>query len=98
MPALPPTTDTNLLAAVPRMNPWLHEPGGQLWALREPAKQMLIYSASDQPTEVDLSGESGVFRVRAVNLRSGKVSTEFRTLQAGEKVTLTGGLQWLTRD
>ena len=98
MPALPPTTDANLLAAVPRMNPWLHDTNGQVWALREPARQILIYSAGDQPAEVDLSEESGTFRVRAVNLRTGKVASEFQTLQAGGKVSLPGGLLWLTRD
>jgi hypothetical protein len=98
MPVLPRTTDTNLLVAVPRMNPWLHDPSGQLWALREPDKQILLYSAGDQPTEVDLSGESGAFRVRAVNLRTGEVAPQFQTLQAGGKASLPGGLSWLTRD
>ena len=98
MPSLPGTTDAILLGAIPRMQPWIQDKEGEFWALREAGKQMLIYSAGGRPAEVDLSGETGTFHVRALNSRTGKVAPDFQNVQAGGKVSLPGGLLWLTRD
>ncbi|HLP75327.1 MAG TPA: DUF6298 domain-containing protein, partial [Candidatus Paceibacterota bacterium] len=70
MPNLPRATDTNLLAAIPRMSPWLADAGKMTWALRENGKQMLVYHGATG--EIDLSAESGTFRVNAVNVKTGE--------------------------
>ena len=96
MPNLPRSTDERLLAAIPQMKPWLADSTEKIWALREPGKQMLIYASSG--AEVDLSGETGAFRVNTVDLHTGKVTTGSQVVQAGGKVTLPGVVVWLTKD
>lgn len=94
MPRLPETTDAGLLAAIPRMQPWPEATTGGRWVLREPGRQMLAWGGD----ELDLSSESGAFRMRQVNLRTGKLMTESRTVQGGGKITLPGGVVWLTKE
>jgi hypothetical protein len=83
LPRLPKTTDVKLLAAIPRMQPWKPDAAAGQWVLREPGLQMLVFSAA--PMELDLSGESGVFRLFEVNAKTGAV-TPRGTLKAGSKV------------
>ncbi len=93
MPNLPRTTDTNLLAAIPRMKPWAEASKKERWVLREASNQMLIYGGG----EMDLSGEAGTFRVNVVNTRTGEV-TRGETVKAGDKVTLPNAtVVWLTK-
>jgi hypothetical protein len=96
MPNLPRSTDKNLLVAIPRMKPWVADSDKQLWTLREPGKQILIYG--DSGTELDLSRESGAFRLNEVDLRSGKVMRGDQVVQAGGKLVLPGGVVWLTKE
>ncbi|HLX70157.1 MAG TPA: DUF6298 domain-containing protein [Verrucomicrobiae bacterium] len=96
MPNLPGTTDATLLAAIPRMRPWIEASREGKWVLREPGKQHLIYS-TDTSAELDLASESGAFLVRAVNIRTGEIATEPQTIQAGGKVSLPRGVIWLTK-
>jgi hypothetical protein len=96
MPNLPRSTDAKLLAAIPQMKPWVTDSGKRLWTLREPGKQVLIYG--DSGAELDLSGESGVFRLNAVDSRSGKVTRGDQVVQAGGKLMLPGGVVWLTKE
>jgi hypothetical protein len=98
MPDLPATTDAKLLRAIPAMQSWLAEAPKGLWALHQAGTQMLIYHGNDDPAEIDLSAETGTFRARAVDPATGRVATQFQTVQAGGKVSLPGGLLWLTRD
>jgi hypothetical protein len=98
MPDLPARTDPKLLRAIPGMQSWLADAAKGIWALRQPGAQILIYSGGDGPVEVDLSSEAGAFRVRAVDSDTGRVAVQFQTVQAGGKVSLPGGLVWLTRD
>ena len=98
MPNLPRTTDAKLLAAVPRMKPWAEASGGNRWALREPGKQMLIYSGEGASPNLDLSAEAGEFRVYDVNARTGEMKAQTETIQAGKKVALPGGVIWLTQE
>ena len=96
LPNLPRTTDAKLLAAIPQMQPWLADHTKAVWALREPGKQILI-SGSNR-AELDLSMESGAFRVNVVNRQSGQV-TPGATVQAGGKVKLPdAAVVWLVKE
>ena len=95
MPNLPRTTDVKLLVAIPKMQPWFADGDKKIWALREAGKQILIYGNSG--AEMDLTNESGAFRVNTVNPRTGEV-TPGETVQAGGKVKLPGVVVWLTKE
>ncbi|HEX7470948.1 MAG TPA: DUF6298 domain-containing protein [Verrucomicrobiae bacterium] len=96
IPNLPRTTDAKLLAAIPRMQPWGESSKDGRWVLREAGKQFLIYSGAD--SEIDLSHESGSFRVSVVNPRTGEV-TPGETVKAGSKVKLPNAtVVWLTKE
>jgi hypothetical protein len=96
MPNLPRTTDTRLLAAIPKMQPWSEACGNSRWVLRERGRQYLVHSLDK--TELDLSAESGGFQVCVVNPRTGQVTTSAETVEAGKTVTLPPGVNWLTRE
>jgi hypothetical protein len=96
MPNLPRTTDANLLAAIPQMQPWIADSERRIYALRETGRQILIYG--ERGAEVDLSGESGAFRLNAVDSRTGKVTRGDQVVQAGGKLVLSGGVVWLTKE
>ncbi len=94
MPHLPRTTDAKLLAAIPRMQSWNEASKDGHWVLREAGKQMLVYGAG----ELDLSGESGSFRVNVVNARTGEVTPD-EIVKAGSKVKLPNTtVVWLTKE
>jgi hypothetical protein len=96
MPNLPRTTDAQLLAAIPRMKPWTDVSKDGRWVLREAAKQMLAYLSGNY--ELDLSGETGSFRVNIVDPRSGEVTTG-NTVKAGSKVKLPEAMVvWLRKE
>ncbi len=95
MPDLPRTTDAGLLASIPEMKPWLADSARKIWALRQPEKQMLVYTARD--ATVDLSAESGVFQLSAIDRRTGQI-TRRAMVQAGGKLKLSPGVFWLTRE
>jgi len=96
MPNLPATTDAKLLAAVPRMKPWIADGKKKIWALGEPGKQMLVYS--EQGAELDDAGGTGAFRLHTVDVRTGKVTAGSQVVQAGGKVVVPGGVIWLTTE
>ena len=96
LPNLPRATDAKLLAAIPHMKPWIADSEKKLWVLREPGKQILAYGSSG--TELDLSGESGAFRLNTVDLRTGKVVSGSQVVQAGGKLISSGGVVWLTKE
>ena len=96
LPHLPRTTNANLLAAILRMQPWLADDDKAIWALREPGRQILIYGGGG--TELDLSAESGVFRVHTIDRQSGAVASG-ATLQAGGRVKLPdAAVLWLVKE
>ena len=96
MPNLPRSTDAKLLAAIPQMQPWLADNGRQVWALREPGKQILVYARTG--TELDLSAESGAFRAWLVNSATGKTKPG-EIIQAGGKVKLPEAtVVWLVKE
>jgi hypothetical protein len=94
LPRLPRTTDAKLLAAIPQMLPWTEVSRNGRWILREAGKQFLVCGGA----ELDLSGESGVFRVNAVNTRTGEV-TRGETVGAGGKVKWPdANVVWLVKE
>lgn len=96
LPNLPRTTDAKLLAAIPQMQPWLADNPKAVWALREPGKQILISGRNG--AELDLSMESGAFRVQLVDRQSGQL-TPGATVHAGAKVKLPDASAiWLVKE
>jgi Family of unknown function (DUF6298) len=96
IPNLPRTMDAKLLAAIPRMTTWAEASGKNRWALREAGRQMLIYPGADG--YLDLSKESGSFRVNVVNSKTGEVTAE-ETMKAGSKMKLPNAtVVWLLKE
>jgi hypothetical protein len=96
LPNLPATVDPALLAAIPHMQPWLADAAHSLWALREPGKQILVYSHAGAP--LDLSAEAGAFRVYRVDRETGEV-TPGALVQAGGLVKLPEApVLWLVKE
>ena len=94
LPNLPRTTDVKLLAAIPQMQPWAEASRNGQWVLREIGKQFLICDGA----ELDLSGESGVFRVNVVNPKNGEV-TIGELVSAGGKIKLPdAAVVWLVKE
>jgi hypothetical protein len=96
MPNLPRTTAVRLLEAIPQMQPWPEAGGTNRWGLREPGKQYLFYSSGK--TELDLSAESGSFRIHVVDARTGEAATHGETVRAGKTITLPAGVVWLEKN
>ena len=96
LPNLPRTTEAKLLAAIPHMTPWAVASGKGRWVLRQAGKQFLICGGAG--AELNLSGESGAFRVNIVNPTTGEVAP-VGTVQAGGKVPLPEAkVIWLTKE
>jgi len=94
MPRLPKKTDIRLLAAIPRMKPVGELSGDNRWVLGETGSQMLVYGSA----ELDLTSESGSFRVNVVNPRTGEV-TPGEIVKAGGKVKLpSAAVVWLVKE
>ena len=98
LPNLPRTTDVRLLEAIPQMQPWAEVSGTNRWVLREAGKQYFVYSSDKSSAELDLSAESGSFRVNVVNPKTGEV-TPGETAKAGGKVKLPNAMVvWLVKE
>ncbi|MDR3457430.1 MAG: DUF6298 domain-containing protein [Verrucomicrobiae bacterium] len=95
LPRLPQSTDLQLLAAIPQMQPWAAASQDGRRALREAGKQMLICGGGPL---LDLSGETGTFRVNVVNARTGTV-TRGETVEGGATVKLPEAMVvWLVKE
>ena len=93
IPNLPRTTDAALLSAIPRMRPSSEPSKTGQWVLRELGKQYLAYGGG----ELDLSNESGAFRMNTVDIKTGEAS-EGELVNAGAKIKLPNtSVVWLTR-
>ena len=94
LPRLPRTTDTNLLAAIPQMRTWQADVGKKSYVLRKLGKYFLAYGGG----ELDLSDETGLFRLNTINPRTGEV-TPGGIVKAGSKIKVTNAtIVWLTKE
>ncbi len=101
IPRLPWTTDAKLLAAIPRMRPWPEVSKEGRWVLREAGHQYLVFGGG----KLDLSGESGTFRVNVISPRTGESNSNLllqmqqKVVSAGSKVDLPDAtVVWLTKE
>lgn len=96
LPRLPKTTNTDLLAAIPRMSPWRGAAEANRWGLSEPGRQMLVHVG--RRPELDLADETGRFRLNWVNPRTGEVCAG-EWLTAGHTVDLPRDtVVWLRKE
>jgi hypothetical protein len=94
--------DRDLLAAVPRMKPLEPWGGPDKWALAEPGRNYLAYSAAGDRVRLDLSGVDGSFAVRRIDPRTGRTVGAVEQVSGGKVIELAaspGGawVVWLTR-
>jgi hypothetical protein len=87
LPNLPQTTDARLLAAIPRMTPWRADTAKKQWVLREPGKQMLVFTSG--AAEVDLTGETGTFHVTQLDLKTGQLKPQAIAITASSVTKLS---------
>jgi hypothetical protein len=93
---LPRNTDPELLEAIPRMQPWSEASQNGRRVLREAGRQVLVYGGGGGG--LDLSSESGSFRVRVFSSTTGKL-TPAGNVRAGGIVELPSEmLSWLTKE
>lgn len=101
LPALPATTDPALLSSITRMGLAASAGGDRQWALSEPGKAWFAVSL-DGPVSLDLRSETGSFRVRRIDPRSGRVIPGDESVDAGRVVSIAPSpgritIVWLTR-
>jgi hypothetical protein len=94
MPDLPKTTNKALLAAIPKMQPWVADDKKEIWALREPGTQILAYTAEN--AELNLPKEAGTFHIHPIDTRSGEIGPEIQMAHTIENISLPAGVFWLT--
>jgi hypothetical protein len=94
LPRLPRTTDTNLLAAIPQMRLWQSDVRKKSYVLGKPGKYYLAYRGG----ELDLSRETGLFRMNIINKQTGE-ATPGELIPAGGKTKLPeDAVIWLTKE
>jgi hypothetical protein len=85
VPNLPERTDERLRAALPRMKPFEPAEGltGRQWALAEPGRHYLVYSASGGSIRLDLSATQAAFVSRWIDPQTGAVTEGDRPVRGG---------------
>jgi hypothetical protein len=103
VPRLPPTTDSALRAAVPRMKPFEPKgvPKGAL-ALADPGRDYLVWAPGGGTITLDLSDRSESFTAGWVDVKTGKVKAAGDPIRGGGSVELHSpgdgpAVLWLTR-
>jgi hypothetical protein len=88
VPNLPKTTEEALLGAVRRMEP-LDMPGAgtEKYVLAEPGRNYLVYAASGETIQLDLTGAKGSFIPRWLDPINGKVVTSGDPVSGGAKLS-----------
>src|SRR5262249_39565121 len=100
---LPGLRDDRLLTALPRMATF--EPDGltdRQWALAEPGRHYLVYSAAGATIRLDLSATRETFQAHWIDTRTGAVNERQGIIQGGQVVDVaTPGsgscVLWLAR-
>ncbi len=94
LPRLPRTTDAKLLTAIPQMRLWQSDVSKKTYVLGKPGRYYLSYGGG----ELDLSRETGSFRMNLVNQRTGEV-TQGEIVRSGGKTKLPeDAVVWLTKE
>jgi len=102
IPDIRSLTDPALLAAVRRMKP-ADFPAGreQQYALSEPGRNYLVYAASGETIELDLTQAEGTFEQRWLDPQTGRIEISGHHVNGGAKVafrtSFTPCVLWLTR-
>ncbi len=80
-------SDRDLLVAIPRMKPIdMPADATDQYALAEPGRAYLIYAASGETIQLDLTDAKGTFVVRWLDPKSGEVVSNDNTVVGGAKV------------
>lgn len=103
VPNLPRTTQANLLQSLPEMQPWKDATNNGQWVLRSPGKHYLIYIGRGASGTLDLTGESGNYRVQLIQPETGVAVPTGERVIAGRPITLrkpseAPAILWLTRE
>jgi len=89
IPNLPDTIDQTLLAAISRMKPFnLPDDVRGHYALVEPGNNYLVYAASGDTIQLDITEAKGLFLTSWLNPRSGKVVSNGEPVAGGSKVKI----------
>jgi hypothetical protein len=103
IPNLPRTTDRGLLKSIPRMLPFhLADNAGDQYALAEPGRSYLIYAASGDRIQLDLTGIEGAFLTRWIDPGSGEIVSRGEPVVGNQKVNIAIEFKpcvlWLIRE
>ncbi len=102
IPNLPRSTDQTLLAVISRMKPMElpTDVKGQ-YALAEPGNSYLVYAASGQMIQLDLTETGGSFSSSWLNTRNGRIISKGEPIEGGTKVNFnppfSPSVLWLSR-
>ena len=101
LPRLPRTTDSRLLAAIPRLQPWPEASTTNRWVLRAQG-EYLVYLAKDADPALDLSHEGGTFVAKSVDPKTGGIAASSSAILGTKTARLPkspGATEvfWLTR-
>lgn len=89
IPNLPGTTDRTLLAAISRMKPIeLSAEMKDQYALAEPGKNYLIYAASAEAIQPDLTEAGGIFLTSWINPKNGRIVSTGESVEGGSKAKI----------
>ena len=101
-PHLPPIRDAALADALPRMKPMSAKTlTKEQWALAEPGRHYLVYSASGDAIRLDLSATKQKFIAHWINPKSGEMKRTSEIVPGGHEVALRpaskgAAVLWLT--
>lgn len=83
----------------------VRSPKATSWAMAAPGASYLVYDLASEPVELDLSGDTGAFKLAWLDATTGQLSAASESVTAGKVVTLTPPpsdskrplVAWLTR-
>jgi hypothetical protein len=100
---IPEIPDPHFLSDAVRMQP-VKLPGNpeDIWALGNSEKGYIIYSNSPHPIQVDLTKSSGMFRIRRIDPKDGRIFEQDERVKGGNIIEIENHrsvpvILWLTR-
>jgi hypothetical protein len=99
LPRMPRTTDTNLLAAITKMQPWVEASSSNRRVLRG-REEYLVCFGRGASNKLDLSHESGMFIARWVDPQTGETTVVPKSIKAERNMSMpdSTGVYWLTKE